>query len=52
LFGLNLYLHNALSSDLKPQKSPLIDPFKLINLNFKELIMEQKDVERTINPCR
>jgi DnaK suppressor protein len=45
LFGLNLYLHNSLSSDLKPQKSPLIDPFKLINLNYKELIMEQKDIE-------
>jgi len=42
---LNLYLHNSLSSDLKPQKSPLIDPFKLINLNFKELIMEHKDIE-------
>ena len=27
MFGLNLYLHNSLSSDrdLKPQKSPLID---------------------------
>ena len=45
MFGLNLYLHNSLSSDLKPQKSPLIDPFKLINLNFKELIMEQKNIE-------
>ncbi len=45
MFGLNLYLHNSLSSDLKPQKSSLIDPFKLINLNFKELIMEQKDIE-------
>jgi hypothetical protein len=30
LFGLNLYLHNSLSSDLKPQKSPLIDPFLVI----------------------
>ncbi len=27
MFGLNLYLHNSLSSDLKPQKSQLIDPF-------------------------
>jgi len=27
LFVLNLYLHNSLSSDLKPQQSPLIDPF-------------------------
>ena len=27
MFGLNLYLHNSLSSDLKPQKSPLGDPF-------------------------
>jgi hypothetical protein len=30
LFGLNLYLHNSLSSDLKPQKSPLIDPFLVV----------------------
>ena len=30
MFGLNLYLHNSLSSDLKPQKSPLIDPFLVI----------------------
>ena len=27
MFGLNLYLHNSLSSDLKPPKSPIIDPF-------------------------
>ena len=27
MFGLNLYLHNSLSSDLKPQNIPLIDPF-------------------------
>ena len=30
MFGLNLYLHTSLSSDLKPQQSPLIDPFLLI----------------------
>jgi hypothetical protein len=30
LFGLNLYLHNSLSSDLKPQKSPRIDPFLVV----------------------
>jgi len=30
LFGLNLYLHNSLSSDLKPQKIPLIDPFLVV----------------------
>ena len=30
MFGLNLYLHNSLSSDLKPQKSPLIDPFVVV----------------------
>ncbi len=30
MFGLNLYLHNSLSSDLKPQKSPLIDPFLVV----------------------
>jgi len=30
LFGLNLYLHNSLSSDLKPQKNPLIDPFLVV----------------------
>jgi len=27
LFGLNLYLPNSLSSDLKPQQSPLGYPF-------------------------
>ena len=27
MFGLNLYLHNSLSSDLKPQQSPIIGPF-------------------------
>ena len=32
MFGLNLYLHNSLSSDLKPQKSPLIDPFLVVNI--------------------
>jgi len=30
LFGLNLYLHNSLSSDFKPQESPLIDPFFVV----------------------
>jgi len=30
LFGLNLYLPDSLSSDLKPQKSPLIDPFLVV----------------------
>jgi hypothetical protein len=30
LFGFNLYLHNSLLSDLKPQKSPLIDPFLVV----------------------
>ena len=32
MFGLNLYLHNSLSADrgLKPQKSPLIDPFLVV----------------------
>jgi len=30
LFGLNLYLPNCLSSNLKPQKSPLIDPFLVL----------------------
>ena len=46
MFGLDLYLHNSLSSDRKSQKSPLIDPFRLINLNLKELVMEQKDIEQ------
>jgi hypothetical protein len=32
LFGLNLYLHNSLSSDLKPQKSPFIDPFLVVTI--------------------
>jgi hypothetical protein len=32
LFGLNLYLRNSLSSDLKPQKSPLIDPFLVVSI--------------------
>ena len=32
MFGLNLYLHNSLSSDLKPQKSPLIDPFLVVSI--------------------
>ena len=27
MFGLNLYLHNSLSSDLKPQQRPLDNPF-------------------------
>jgi hypothetical protein len=27
---LNLYFHNSLSSDLKPQKSPLLDPFLVV----------------------
>ena len=30
MFGLNLYLHDSLSSDLKPQKSPLIVPFLVV----------------------
>jgi hypothetical protein len=30
LFGLNLYFHNSLSSDLKPQKSLLIDPVLIV----------------------
>ncbi len=30
MFGSNLYLHNSLSSNLKPQKSPLIDPFLVL----------------------
>jgi len=30
LFGLNLYLPDSLSSELKPQKSPLIDPFLVV----------------------
>ena len=30
MFDVNLYLHNSLSSDLKPQKSPLIDPFLVV----------------------
>ena len=30
MFGLNLYLHNSLSSDLKPQKIPLKDPFLVV----------------------
>lgn len=30
MFGLNLYLLNLLSSDFKPQKSPLIDPFLVV----------------------
>ena len=30
MFGLNLYLHNSPLSDLKPQKSPLIDPFLVV----------------------
>jgi len=35
LFGLKLYLSNSLSSvrDLKPQKSPLIDPFLVVIIN-------------------
>ena len=32
MFGLNLYLPNSLSSDLKPQKSPLIDPFLVVSI--------------------
>lgn len=35
MFGLNLYLHNSLSSDLKPQKSPLIDPFLVVIIKNK-----------------
>ena len=30
MFGLNLYLHSSLSSDLTPQQSPLIDPFLVV----------------------
>ena len=30
MFGLNLYLHISLSSDLKPQKIPLKDPFLVV----------------------
>jgi hypothetical protein len=30
LFGLNLYLHDSLLSDLKSQKSPLINPFLVV----------------------
>ena len=30
MFGLDLYPHNSLSSDLKPQKRPLIDPLVVI----------------------
>ena len=30
MFGLKLYLHNLLSSDLKPQKSSLINPFLVV----------------------
>ena len=30
MFGLNLYLHNSLSSDLEPQKSPFIGPFLVV----------------------
>ena len=30
MFDLNLYFHNSLSSDLKPQKSPLLDPFLVV----------------------
>jgi len=30
LFDVNLYLHNSPSSDLKPQKSLLIDPFLVV----------------------
>jgi len=33
-FGLNLYLHNSPSSDLKPQKSPLIDPFLVVGIKI------------------
>ena len=30
MFGLNLYLHDSLLSDLKSQKSPLIIPFLVV----------------------
>ncbi len=30
MFGLNLYLHNSLSSVLKPRKSPRVDPFLVV----------------------
>ena len=30
MFGLDLYLLNSLSSILKPQKCPLIDPFLVV----------------------
>ena len=30
MFGLNLYLHNSLSSDLRPQQSPLIVPLLVV----------------------
>ena len=30
MFGLNLYLHNSPSSDLKPQKNPSVDPFLVV----------------------
>ena len=30
MFGLNLYLHNSPSSDLKPQKSPIVDLFLVV----------------------
>jgi hypothetical protein len=30
LFDFNLHLHNSPSSDLKPQKSSLIDPFLVV----------------------
>ena len=30
MFGLNLYLHDSLLSDLKSQKSPLINPFLVV----------------------
>lgn len=30
MFGLNLYLYDSLLSDLKSQKSPLINPFLVV----------------------
>jgi hypothetical protein len=64
-FLLNLYLHNLLSSDLKPQKSPLRDPFLVViirnngqggnklarsNYNFKKRQKELARKKKKENP--
>jgi len=51
LFGLNLYLHNSPLSDLKPQKSPLIDPFLVVIIKIvaREVTNWQDQIINLIN---